>query len=256
MVRDPRRTRATDPRPVLVFIHGSGDSGRSWSSIIERLPQYTCVALDLPGHGAQLEHPGPHAISVRDYACTVHTLLAERDKYASPTLDGYGVCLVGHSLGSAIAMRLAVDHPALVTHLVLVGAGARLRVLPSLLDEARTHPDQAMRKLVTLGFAPNHETQAPQYFDALLPTAPDALHRDLSACNDFDMMAELGRVTPPTLIVVGEADRLTPPKYAAFLHDHIAGAELLTVPNAGHYVPAEAPDALADALCAWLSRHA
>ncbi|MGZ3664019.1 MAG: alpha/beta fold hydrolase, partial [Ktedonobacterales bacterium] len=125
-----------------------------------------------------------------------------------------------------------------------------------LLEEARTQPDQAMRKLITLGMAPDHEADAPHYFDALQPTAPGVLHRDLSACNDFDMMAELGRITQPTLIVVGEADRLTPPKYAAFLHDNIAGAELLIVPNAGHYVPAEAPDALADALRDWLSRHA
>src|SRR3954451_4595480 len=132
MARDPRRTRASSPRPVIVFIHGSGDSGRLWSSLIERLPQYTCVALDLPGHGAQLEHSVLDVISVRDYAGAVHALLAERDEYARHTADGHVVCLVGHSLGSAIAMRLAVDHPALVTHLVLVGAGARLRVLPKL----------------------------------------------------------------------------------------------------------------------------
>ncbi|MGZ3599628.1 MAG: alpha/beta fold hydrolase [Ktedonobacterales bacterium] len=256
MVGDPTRTTTSDAGPVIVFIHGSGDSGRSWSTIVERLPQYTCVALDLPGHGAQIEPPGPDVMSVGDYADAVRALLAERDEWSSFTEDGRGVCLVGHSLGSAVALRLAVDHPALVTHLVLVGAGARLRVLPTLLEEARTQPDEAMRKLVTLGLAPDREAEAPHYFDALQPAAPGVLHRDLSACNDFDMMAELGSITQPTLIVVGEADRLTPPKYAAFLHDHIAGAELRTIPKSGHYVPAEAPDALADALRDWLSRHA
>ncbi|MGZ3584525.1 MAG: alpha/beta fold hydrolase, partial [Ktedonobacterales bacterium] len=125
MVRDPRHTSAVDSRPIIVFIHGSGDSGRFWSSLIERLPQYTCVALDLPGHGAQLEYPVLDVMSVGDYADAVRALLAERDDYASHTVYEHGVCLVGHSLGSAIALRLAVDHPTLVTHLVLVGAGAR-----------------------------------------------------------------------------------------------------------------------------------
>lgn len=234
--------------PIIVFIHGSGDSGRSWSSVVERLPQYTCVALDLPGHGAEIDSVGPDMMSVSNYASAVCALLAERSEH--------NICLVGHSLGSAIAMRLAADHPALITHLVLIGAGARLRVLPALLEEARTQPDEAMRKLITLGLAPDHEAQAPYYFDALQPTAPGVLHRDLSACNDFNMMAELDRITQPTLIVVGDADRLTPPKYAAFLHDNTPGAELLTVANAGHYVQTEAPDALAAALRDWLSRHA
>lgn len=257
MSSDPGQARASAPlsKPTIVFIHGSGDSGCSWSGVIERLPQYSCVALDLPGHGAQIDHPGPDMMSVTDYADTVHALLAEPSERGLVNVDGRSVCLVGHSLGSAIALRLAVDYPSLVSHLVLVGAGARLRVLPALLDEARTQPEEAMRKLVKLGLAPEHEADAQHDFDALQPTAPGILHRDLSACNDFDMMAELGHITQPTLIVVGEADRLTPPKYAAFLRDNIANAELLTVAHAGHNVPTEAPGALADTLRDWLSRH-
>jgi pimeloyl-ACP methyl ester carboxylesterase len=151
---------------------------------------------------------------------------------------------------------MAVDYPTVVSHLVLVGAGARMRVLPALLEEANTHPDDAMRKLITLGLSPEHEADAHHYFDALQPVAPGILHRDLSACNDFDMTAELGHIAQPTLIVVGESDRLTPPKYAAFLRDGIAGSELLTVANAGHYVPTESPATLASGLHDWLSRHA
>lgn len=249
-------TPTPQPRPAIVFLHGSGDSGHSWSGVVERLPQYTCVALDLPGHGAQRDQPGPDVMSVSEYASAVRSMLVETGTYANLTTSGGGLCLVGHSLGSAIALRMAVDYPSLVTHLVLVGAGARLRVLPALLDEAKTHPDDAMRKLVNMGLALEHEAEAQGYFDALQPAAPGILHRDLSACNDFDMTAELGHIPQPTLIVVGESDRLTPPKYATFLRDRITNSELLTVANAGHYVPAEAPATFADALHGWLSRHA
>ena len=239
--------------PVIAFIHGSGDSGKSWSQVIERLPQYTCLALDLPGHGARLDRPGSDTMSIAEYAHAVHALLAEGSEYGSLTADGRRICLVGHSLGSAIALRMAVDYPSLVSHLVLVGAGARLRVLPALLDEARTQPVDAMRALIKLGLAPEHEADAERYFDAVQPAAPGILHRDLSACNDFDMMAELGHIAQPTLIVVGEFDRLTPPKYATYLRDGITNAELLTVANAGHFVQLEAPGALAGRLRDWLS---
>lgn len=257
MLSDSGQANASAPvrSPVIVFIHGSGDRGYSWSHVIERLPEYTCLALDLPGHGARLDHPGPDLMSVADYAHEVHDTLAERGEYGSLTADGRRICLVGHSLGSAIALRMAVDYPSQVSHVVLVGAGARLRVLPALLDEARTQPDDAMRALIKLGLAPVHEADAQRYLDAVQPAAPGILHRDLSACNDFDMMAELGRIAQPTLIVVGESDRLTPPKYATFLRDGIANAELLTIANAGHFVQLEAPAALADALRTWLSSH-
>lgn len=257
MLNDPGRARLSGPQavPAIIFIHGSGDSGHVWSGVVERLPEYTCLALDLPGHGARVDRPGPDVMSVADYADAVREVLGEGGEYSGLTAGGRGVCLVGHSLGSAVAMRLAVDSPALVSHLVLVGAGARLRVLPALLEEAREQPGDAMHKLVMLGLAPEHEAEAAHYFAAIQPTAPGILHRDLSACNEFDMMAELGRIAQPTLVVVGDADRLTPPKYATFLASNIANAELLTVASAGHYVASEAPGAFADALRGWLSRH-
>ncbi|MGH2515986.1 MAG: alpha/beta fold hydrolase, partial [Ktedonobacterales bacterium] len=234
----PRKTR------ILVFVHGSGDSERVWEPLVTRLPEYECMALDLPGHGALVDRPGPVDMRVDDYAAAVHAELARRGLA--------GVCLVGHSLGSAIALRMALDYPSQVNRLALIGGGARLRVLPALLDEARTSPETAKEKLTRLAFAPTNETRAPAQIAAMGPLAPGMLARDLSACDAFDMMGDLGRVAQPTLVVVGEEDRLTPPKYAAYLRDSLADARLVTVPGAGHYVALEAPDAVADALRRWL----
>ena len=78
------------------------------------------------------------------------------------------------------------------------------------------------------------------------------LYRDLAACDGFDMMSELGHIAQPTLIVTGEEDRLTPPKYARFLAEHLDNAQLALLPNAGHYAQLEAPGAIADAIRAWL----
>lgn len=244
-VMTEQRGGAASAPQTIVFVHGSGDSAHAWDAVIERLPGYSCVALDLPGHGALVARPGPAEMSVADYADAVRAELARRELS--------GVCLVGHSLGSAIALHLAVDHPSLVRRLALVGSGARLRVLPALLDEARTDPDTIKRTLTSLAFAPGHEAQAEAYMRTLPPVAPGIVHRDLAACDRFDMMDELGRVAQPTLIIVGDADRLTPPKYAAFLRDRLANATLVTVPDAGHAVAVEAPDAVASALRDFLS---
>jgi pimeloyl-ACP methyl ester carboxylesterase len=197
------------------------------------------LALDLPGHGARAGEPllaprvAAYAAWVRDHLHTAgitHAVLA------------------GHSLGSAIALRLALDHPALITHAVLIGAGARLRVLPAVLDLARSDPARAMTQLVELGHAPEHAELARAYHAALAPTAPGALANDLAACDDFDVMSELPALRVPTSILVGAHDRLTPPKYAQYLADHIAGARLQVLPDAGHYVMDEAPAAVAAAL--------
>jgi pimeloyl-ACP methyl ester carboxylesterase len=231
--------------PALVFVHGSGNSARTWDAVIAALPDFQCIALDLPGHGAQRERPGPEAMSVADYADFVHNELTRRGLSA--------VCLIGHSLGGGIALRLAVDHPADVGRIVSVGSGARLRVLPSLLQGAKDTPAETWPAAVVAGFAPGHAEQAHAYFATMLPFAPGVLYRDYNACDHFDMMDELARVSQPALAIVGDQDTATPPKYSIYLRDHLSDTQLVIVHNAGHYVHVEHPTAVAEAIRDWLT---
>jgi pimeloyl-ACP methyl ester carboxylesterase len=228
----------------LIFVHGSGDDALVWTDLIARLPEDTTLALDLPGHGARASQPDPTTMSVADYAAAVRGELAQRVMAE--------VCLIGHSLGSAIALRLAVDEPELVRRVVLVGAGARLRVLPALLEGARNDPAATGPRLVELGMTDEHQSLAQRHAATRTAVAPGILHRDLAACDGFDMMAELERVRQPTLVLTGDQDRLTPVKYATYLAEHLPDARLEVIPGAGHYVMLEAPDAMAAALRAWL----
>jgi pimeloyl-ACP methyl ester carboxylesterase len=65
-------------------------------------------------------------------------------------------------------------------------------------------------------------------------------------------MGEVGRITQPALLIVGEGDRMTPPKYSEYLATQIPNATLAIIPNAGHYAQIEQPQRVADALRAWL----
>ncbi|HEV7128626.1 MAG TPA: alpha/beta hydrolase [Ktedonobacterales bacterium] len=233
----------------LVFIHGSGDTAHGWDGVIERLERLGAgrgrtMAVDLPGHGAQARVSMDGLDTVSDYAQVV---CAEIDR------AGLGaVTLVGHSLGSAIALQLAVDRPERVRRLVLIGGGARLRVLPALLETARTQPAAALRQITLLAHAPEHAALAEAYLVAGGPTAADALYRDLRACDRFDVTGELAGVRQPTLVLVGTEDRLTPPKYARFLAEHLAQSTLVEIAGAGHQLMHEAPDQVASAIGSWL----
>ncbi|HEV2237674.1 MAG TPA: alpha/beta hydrolase [Ktedonobacterales bacterium] len=231
---------------TLVLLHGSGYAAPVWDDLSARLhdgPFRTIVAPDLPGHGARAGEPPPAPASVAAYAADVRAGL-ERHGLA-------GVTLLGHSLGSAIALRLALAAPHLVARVGLVGAGARLRVLPALLTAARDQPEEARRQVFTLALTPSHADRAAGHVARMGPLAPGALFADLSACDGFDMMADLGGIAQPCLIVVGMNDQLTPPKYAAYLAAHLPHATLRELPDAGHSAHLDAPDSLAHALTEW-----
>lgn len=231
---------------TLVFLHGSGDTAACWDGVVARLgAEHRAVhCLDLPGHGSRATES---MAGLDDVPAFARAVLAEADRL------GIGpATYIGHSLGSAIALQLALDTPERVRRLVLIGGGARLRVLPELLPQARDDPDAALRRVSVLGHAPDHAAMAAAYAEQPKPRAAEALYRDLCACDGFDVGARLGEVRQPALVLVGEQDRLTPPKYASFLADRIPNSTLVVIAGAGHYVMHEAPDAVAGALRSWL----
>ncbi|GAC1567824.1 MAG: alpha/beta hydrolase [Ktedonobacteraceae bacterium] len=231
----------------LVFIHGSGDTGRIWRLQVEYFGLQRAYAIDLPGHGKR-DDALPPEVSVEDYARAARDIIWNEQRLEQPII-------AGHSLGGAIALLMGLEYGSEVGGLVLIGTGARLRVHPDLLEATRTAPDAATRQLKTLALAPSH---AVSMLDEMMQEqsrpAPYMLHRDLAACNVFDCMARLQDIHLPTLIICGTEDRLTPVKYSQYLHEHIAGSTLRLIANAGHYVMREQPEAVNEAIENWLKR--
>ena len=164
---------------------------------------------------------------------------------------------VGHSMGSAIALTLALDHGEHVLGLGLVGAGARLRVAPAAIGERRQpddlpqhHPDD--RKLLFQPASPGAAVELAA--QRMAETRPSVLHGDFLACDAFDEMVRIAQIQQPALILCGMDDRMTPVRYAQFLADSLPNATLQTIPEAGHMVMLEQPQVVAAALNGFLDK--
>ncbi len=166
-----------------------------------------------------------------------------------------GPVLGGHSMGGGIALACALAFPEKLGGIALIGSGARLRVLSSILEGVRTRFLSGVDEIIEYSFS----SRAPSDLVAegrkkLLACPPEVVHGDFSACNAFDQMDKVDTVRLPALIVCGEEDKLTPPKYSVYLAERIPGASLCLVPEAGHMVMVEKPREVGEAVLNFLRR--
>jgi pimeloyl-ACP methyl ester carboxylesterase len=224
-------------RPPVILIHGAGGDHLYWPPQIRRLPDQRVLALDLRGHG---KSPGIGHHTIDDYARDVI-------EFAS-ALKVNQMVIVGHSMGSAIALQAAILFPKRILGLGLVGGGARLRVASAILQSA-SNPSAfsgAVHLITDLSFASRSGSHLRELAERrMAEMRPSVLYGDFLACDAFDAGEQLSNITAPTLILCGAEDRMTPPRNSRFLHEHIAGAKLELVPGAGHMVMLEQPERVA-----------
>jgi len=232
--------------PPLVLIHGAGGMHLHWPPEIRRLRGYCVYAIDLPGHGKSDICDGQQTIG--DYA-----------RYLVQWLESIQVrraVFVGHSMGSAIALALAIHNPEYVVGLGLLGAGARLRVNPELLNYASdlTTFYKATDLLVTCSFSPSAPPRLVELASKRMEEVRQSvLYGDLLACDRFDVMDQLGAVQQNTMVICGADDQMTPARYAQYLSNSIPNARLTVIPNAGHMVMLEQPHLVANSLMSFLN---
>lgn len=234
---------ADNPWGSVIFVHGSGGDHHVWEAQLQLLPDsFTGIALDLPGHG---HSSGPMLETIEAGA----QLLSRLPAWLNLPRP---LWLAGHSMGSAMAITAALDYGQPVDGLVLIGSGSRLRVLPALLDSLRG--GNIDPSFLRVGFSPATPADIWEKELALmLQIHPEILLNDFSACDQFDRSADISAIKVPVLLITGEDDRLTPLKYAEFLRDRISTAKLIIVPQAGHQVMLEKPDAVSQAIADFLS---
>lgn len=214
---------------ALVLIHGSGGDHKHWPASLRDLSGIRVFAIDLPGHGRS---QGVGKDSVDDYSDIIEKFVAG--------LGLTDVILMGHSLGSAIVQMLALKSPGWLSGIVLVGAGARLRVAPVVLDGILSDADKTIELIGEQAFGPQVSPELVAAFrDQLASTDPNVTHGDFTACDRFDVMAEIQQVRVPTLVISADGDNLTPEKYGQFLSSTIPGAKFALIKDAGHMMALE-----------------
>jgi pimeloyl-ACP methyl ester carboxylesterase len=230
--------------PDLLLVHGAGGNHQLWGSTVRNLLAANVYALDLPGHGRS---GGIGRCSIADIADFV---LAFMD-----VLHLRQAIIAGHSMGGATALQMALRDPQRIQGLVLVGAGARLRVLPAILEHVLSDFEHTVDFICESAYSVGTSRElVRQGQRQMLQVAPQTILDDFSACNAFDVTERLVEIRCPTLVICGTEDRLTPVKYATLLAEKIPGAELKLIEGAGHMVMTEKPGLVAEAIEMALTR--
>ncbi len=239
--------------PTVVFIHGAQNDHSVWVLQTRYFAHhgFGVLALDLPGHGRSEGAPLTSVEAMADW------LLA--------LLDAAGVqrtALVGHSMGSLVALEAACRAPARVAKAALVGTAYPMRVSDALLDAALNDEQRAI-DMVNIwehsSIAQKPSNPGPGFYamggaQRLMQhiarhNPARVFHTDFSACNAYANGEAAARsLQCPALLLLGARDVMTPPKATALLKNAIADCRVVSIENCGHALMAEQPDAVLDAL--------
>lgn len=238
-------TTADSHRPAVVLVHGAGYDHRCWPLEIRRLTGWRVLAVDLPGHGRSINRPRQ---SVAAYARDLADFLGE--------LGLFRVVLVGHSLGAAVVLQLALEQPDLLAGLGLISASAHLSPPPSLVDYF-SNPLTIQLGILLFqqwAFSPQtHPSEVEAAVEPLRGARPATLAGDWQAFAHFELEGSLSQIAAPAWVSVGGDDRLAPLPCAHFLSVHLPVARLQVIANAGHMLPVEQPAALTAGLRTFLA---
>ncbi len=238
--------------PCMVFVHGALHDHSVWTLLARWFAHHGhgVLAVNLPAHGRSAGAPLENVEAHADW------LLA--------LLDAAGVqhaALVGHSMGSLIALEAAARAPERATRLVMVGTACPMKVSAALLETARETPLIAIDRVNALshsGIAAKPSYPGPGAWlqggnRALMRRvqaghpALNLFHHDFGVCDRYvGGLAAAARVTCPVHLVLGRHDQMTPPKQARELGQALRAT--VTEVAAGHALMAEAPDAVLAAL--------
>ncbi len=246
--------RAFDPAlPTVVFIHGAEHDHSVWALQSRYFAHHgrSVLALDLPGHGRS---EGPPLGSVEALADWIPTVL--------DAAGAKSAALIGHSMGSLIAVECAARYPERITRIALVGTAFPMKVSQELLDATRDEEPVA-QDMVNVwshaAYAHYPSNPGPGFWvigenlRLMQRQKPGVMHVDFAACNAYgNGIVAAGKVQCPALLLLGKRDIMTPPRATKDLASALRDRRTVEIPGSGHALMAEKPDEVLDALVGFL----
>lgn len=239
--------------PTVVFVHGAQCDHSVWILQSRYLAHhgYGVLALDLPGHGRS---EGPALARIEDLA-----------DWIPGVLDAAGVkqaSLVGHSMGSLIALDCAARQPQRIARIALLATAYPMKVSAELLDATKNN-EPAAQDMVNiwshLAYAQYPNNPGPGFWvigenlRLMQRQQPGVMHVDFTACNAYGGGADAAaRVQCPALFLIARRDAMTPARSAQAFAQTVKGARTVMIEGSGHNMMGEKPDEVLDALAAFL----
>lgn len=255
-----RRDGSNLAAPV-VMLHGVGSNAQSFARLMAALPRSVdCIAWNAPGYGRSraLAPTAPHPC---DYA---NALLRFLDALALSR-----IVLLGHSLGCLFAASFAAAHSDRVAALVLLSPALGYRVAPGakLPPGAQARIDDiealgpkafAAKRAARLVHDPDHNPKVVAAVErAMAAVHPAGYVQAVRALGAGDLLADAALIDVPALVAVGAEDIITPPERAQAAHAALRHAvDFHTIAAAGHALPQEQPERIADLLVRFIAEHA
>jgi 3-oxoadipate enol-lactonase len=234
--------------PALFLFHSLLSDRASFDAIVPKLSQSFPVTVpELPGFGASKAVGGGLA--------DVADRMAEAVKDAA---EGRETIVLGNGYGGFVALQMAIRHPGIASRLILADCGAafseegrqafRNMAAASNAKGLSAITDVAMRRL----FAPEFQAQHPDLMrdrrEAFLRSDPEVIQAACMALAGLDLRPELGKVSVPVLVLVGEHDEATPPPMSRELAALLPNARQKIIAGCAHVPQLQAPDMFLDAI--------
>lgn len=258
--------RETGTGPPVVLLHSGGSSGAQWRRVCDLLAAYCrAVTLDFFGHGGT--GPWPREAEARTHDADAELVSAMIDH-----IGGRPAHVVGHSYGGGVAVRLAVTKPGAARSLVLIEpqcwsmlrhGGERVHY-DETCDKARYfiaqvragRAEEGWRSFIDSNNGAGFWDRMPEDARARMLAMTDGAMSEYHACLNHSTTPDDCRgIGVPTLVLVGAR---TVPRYrrmTELVAEHIPGARLEVLPEAGHMSPLTHPDVVAAAIERHLTMH-
>ena len=244
--------------PTIVLIHGAGgqeiDWPKAWRSANAQaksmgltpsnhgviklfnagLDDYSIYALDLPGHG---KSDGKSKSNIDEYSSDVIDFL--------DAMELENVCLVGHSMGAAIALNAALSRRSRICSVVAIGGASKMIVTDAILEGLQNTFEATVDNIVKYSWhkktgAIADSQQMATYFrekakQRILGAGSRTVHGDFLACSRFDVDNRLEEILVPVLVIASDCDRMVPIHLSREMAGKLPNAKFVVLEGCGHF---------------------